>query len=92
MSKPYSASALPRAVGRKDNNDIVKTSPDPRFPATLAVIAQSAASYADVHLYSAPGEVDADLASADFSVYSDERTGETRRTGRERAAQDTLGG
>ena len=35
---------------------------------------------------------DADLASADFSVDSDERTGETRRTGRERAAQDTLDG
>jgi len=35
---------------------------------------------------------DADLTSADFSVYSDERTGETRRTGRERAAQDTLNG
>jgi hypothetical protein len=33
---------------------------------------------------------DTDLTRADFSVYSDERTG--RRTGRERAAQDTLDG
>jgi hypothetical protein len=35
---------------------------------------------------------DADLTCANFSVYSDERTGETRRTGRERAAQDSLNG
>src|SRR5580765_5830060 len=35
---------------------------------------------------------DAYFTGAYFSVYSDERTGETRRTRRERAAQDTLDG